>query len=222
MKKIVEVKTERIYPVDNGFIYAAVKKDSSKIKFFRYDMRLEISVPIRQSVYMEKKFANNPLVTVYEFSDYLNCDCAAFSSGNTAVLFHDGDIGWFGADGQLLKTGQLLHKGAPGRCILPDGADAFWSVIPDEGAVIQYSVTNGRMIIRIGGGEKSPFEHPSNVSKYDDSLYVCDDKNAKIQRVNLSDYRVSIHRQFDEPVYQYLRIGNSEIVCLESGIYILR
>lgn len=222
MKKLIEVKTERIYPIDNGFIYADTKGDGSKIKFFRYDMRLEIPVPIRQSVFIEKKFGNNPPAAVYEFSDCLNCDCAAFSTGNTAVLFHDGDIGWFGADGQLLKTGRLLHKGAPGRCILPDGSDTFWSVIPDEGAVIQYSVTNGRMIIRIGGGEKSPFEHPSHVAKYGDSLFISDDKNGKVQRVNLTDYRVSVYRQFDEPVHQYLRAGNSEIVCLESGIYILR
>lgn len=222
MKKLVEIKAERIYPIDNGFIYADVKNNGSKIKFFRYDMKLELSVPIKQSVYIKKKFGDDPPSAVYEFNDYLNCDCAVFSNGNTAVLFHDGDIGWFSKDGKLLKTGQFLYKDSPCRCILPDGNDAFWSVIPDEGAILKYSVPNDRMIIRIGGGEKTPFKHPSHISKYNDNLFICDDKSRKIHRVNLSDYRISDYRRFDEPIYQYIRIGNSEIVCLESGIYLLR
>lgn len=220
MKKLINVKTYQIFPDENGFLYAAKEKSDEPPIFKRYDLRYLKSSPIKRSTYLQKKFGRESEAFADCFTDCLSCDVGVFSGGKTAVLFPDGDIGWFGGDDRLLKEGKLQYKNSPGRCILPDGNDAFWSVIPRENLILKVSTVTERMIIRVGGGENSPFTHPTHIYKYDASLYICDEKGA-IKRVSLSDFRVSDYCRFDEPVYQYLRIGNSEIVCLESGVYLL-
>lgn len=224
MKKLTDLKTKRIIPDGSGFLYAVEQKIGGELrtKHYRYDMRLGISASVKKTDYVKKKYVNPNLSAVYESNDYPNCEAAVFENGNAALLFSDGDIGWFNSDGKLLKTGRFLYDGAPGSSILPDGNDAFWSVIADRGVIIKYSVTNGKMVIRVGGGNNTPFKHPVHIAKYDNNLFISDDKEKKIQRVNLNDFRVSDYIMCGEPVYQYLRIGGSELALLESGVYLIR
>lgn len=220
MKKLLSVKTYQIFPDENGFLYAEKEINGEPPIFKRYDLKYMKSSPIKRSVYLQKKFGRKSEAFANCFTDCLSCDSCSFSGGKTAVLFPDGDIGWFDGDGHLLKEGKLQYKGSPAQCIFPDGNDAFWSVIPQENTILKISTVTERMIIRVGGGENSPFNHPSHIYKYDANLFVCD-KEGFVKRVSLSDFRVSNYYRFDEPVYQYLRIGNSEVVCLESGVYLL-
>lgn len=224
MKKILDINAERIFPATEGFIYALNTKSGSKnsaLKFFTYNFKREASAASEQSVYIEKKFGGNPLASVYEISHSVNCDAASLADGKAILLFYDGDIGIFSPDGKLIESGKFLYNGSPARCVLPDGND-FWSVVPEKGVILKISASTGKMIIRIGGGNNSPFKYPSHISKYDENLFICDEKCKKIQRVNLKDYRVSDYMSFTEPVRQYLRVGNRELALLESGVYLIK
>lgn len=220
MKKLLSVKTYQIFPDENGFLYAAQEVNGEPPIFKRYDLKYLKSSPIKRNIYLQKKFGRKSESFANCFTDCLNCDVGVFSCGKTAVLFPDGDIGWFGGDDRLLNEGKLQYKNSPGRCILPDGNDAFWCVIPRENTILKISAVTERMIIRVGGGENSPFIRPTHIYKYDANLFVCDEEGF-IKRVSLSDFRVSNYYRFDQPVYQYLRIGKSEVVRLESGVYLL-
>ena len=45
--------------------------------------------------------------------------------------------------------------------------------------------------------------------------------SAAILEIDLTTFEAFDYAEFEEPVYQYIRVDNTEIVHLESGIYTL-
>ena len=74
--------------------------------------------------------------------------------------------------------------------------------------------------LRIGGKE-SPFDGPCDLFDEDGNLVVCSKNSAKIQTLNLNDYEVGDMESFEEPLLQYVKVGNYKFVVLESGLYVL-
>ena len=55
----------------------------------------------------------------------------------------------------------------------------------------------------------------------DDKLVICSKNSAKIQTLNLKCYEVGDIASFNEPLLQYVKVGNYKFVALESGLYVL-
>ena len=87
--------------------------------------------------------------------------------------------------------------------------------------IVKYSLLQNRVVMRIGGEGASTFINPVSVETYDGCLYVCCKNARKIRRVRLSDFTVEEYKEFDEPVFKYLRVGKHEFAVLESGVYML-
>ncbi len=87
--------------------------------------------------------------------------------------------------------------------------------------IVKYSLLQNRVVMRIGGDTSATFLNPVSVEEYDGFLFVCCKDARKIRRVRLSDYTVDEYKEFDEPVFKYLRVGSCEFVVLESGVYML-
>ena len=57
--------------------------------------------------------------------------------------------------------------------------------------------------------------------KNNKTLYICNHQSCKIRTIDLKNYTVSDYKEFEEPIYKYLRTNDREIVELESGVYML-
>ncbi|MBP5273153.1 MAG: hypothetical protein ILO43_09355, partial [Clostridia bacterium] len=92
---------------------------------------------------------------------------------------------------------------------------------PDQNAIVRYSTKLERVDFRIGGVDTLAFGRPMSVSRYGDDLFVCCKTSNNIKKISLKNYTSEDYKKFEEGVLRYLRIGDSEIVVLNSGIYLL-
>ena len=68
--------------------------------------------------------------------------------------------------------------------------------------------------------EELVYQNQSLVSE-DGKLVICSKNSAKIQTLNLKSYEVVDMESFNEPLLQFVKVGNYKFVALESGLYVL-
>ena len=73
--------------------------------------------------------------------------------------------------------------------------------------------------MRIGSETSPTFNEPVSVSLYDNQVFVCNAGSKKIRTVSLDNYLANDYKQFEEPVYKYIRSAGKEFVVLSSGVY---
>ena len=113
-----------------------------------------------------------------------------------------------------------MYHGHPVQGVASDG-NQIWCAVPEQNAIISYSIAHKTFYMRIGGETSTAFDCPVSVSKYENELFVCNMGSCKIRTVDLKNFSVHDFRTFDEPVLRYIRTCGKEIVHLDSGIYIL-
>ena len=128
--------------------------------------------------------------------------------------------GIFDKDGNSKWSGDLFYHDSPVQGVAADGP-LIWCTVPEQNAIINYSVTHKKFSLRIGGDSSTAFDNPYSLSIYGNELFVCNAGSCKIRTINLKDFSVNDFRLFDEPIYRYLRVCGREIAVLESGVYIL-
>ena len=76
--------------------------------------------------------------------------------------------------------------------------------------------------LRIGGSEEgAAFSYPLGLWIEGEDMLVCNAGSNSITEVNLTSFSAYDYAGFEEPVRQYLRVGETEIVMLDSGVYTL-
>ena len=118
-----------------------------------------------------------------------------------------------------MERGFIYHD-SPVQGVAADGP-LIWCTVPEQNAIINYSVTHKKFSLRIGGDSSTAFDNPYSLSIYGNELFICNAGSCKIRTINLKDFSVNDFRLFDEPIYRYLRVCGREIAVLESGVYIL-
>lgn len=98
---------------------------------------------------------------------------------------------------------------------------SLWCVVPERNAIINYSIDEARVLLRIGGGAQSAFSYPTSITLLGGSIFVCNRDSHKIRtvQINNSTYAINDYRTFSEPVYKYFRVGGREYALLDSGVY---
>ena len=199
MKKIVDFEICDIVPYSNGIIFAKkemLDDNRCKVTFYGYDIKRAKPIPVTKSVYQLNKFGNN-------IGDYISCDTAVMRNKDIAVVYPSGETGIFDKNGNSKCSGDLFYHDSPVQGVAADGP-LIWCTVPEQNAIINYSVTHKKFSLRIGGDSSTAFDNP-----------------CKIRTINLKDFSVNDFRLFDEPIYRYLRVCGREIAVLESGVYIL-
>ena len=120
----------------------------------------------------------------------------------------------------IVWSGKLTHKGNPMTAAAVDG-NSLWCSYKDSGIVIRYNLRTMRDELRLGGGRNPVITGPKGLYIQDGCMRVCDVDNCKIFEIDLSSYSMSVYREFDEPVHQYIKIRAYEFALLDSGIYML-
>ena len=71
------------------------------------------------------------------------------------------------------------------------------------------------------GGNKSPFDKPRSLFIDGDKVMVSNQNSKKLIEINLNTYTVFEYQEFEEALYQYVRVGDNRFVVLESGLYLI-
>lgn len=226
MQQILDTDIVDITPFDGGFVYTDkedLEDGACKISFYEYDCETGISAPIRKSEYIARKFGPCGGRIADELGgagEFIFSDPTKFFNGLVVTLDGEGRFSVFSPEGTLLKQSELTYQGAP-MCSPVAYEKTLWCVVPERNAIINYSIEEGRVLLRIGGGVQNAFDHPTSISLINGKIYVCNSGSGKIRTVQVenSTYAVADYRIFDEPVHKYFRIGSKEYALLDSGVY---
>ena len=221
MKRILNVNIIDIVPFSAGLIFVKSEKTSdgtNKASFFSYDALTGEITTVTKSVYLLNKFGMAYESISAKLGDFITCDTVKLPNHHTIVIYPTGEMGHFDEKGKILKTGDLYYNNAPARDVAFDG-NSIWSVVPQRNAVIRYSVSAQKIIMRIGGDDNTAFNMPISVSYYTDGLFICNKASCEIRKIDIDTLNVTDYLEFSEPVNKYFRFRDIEIVVLDSGIY---
>lgn len=223
MIKIVSLDIVDLISFPSGVLFVLkenLENNSVKVSFFSFDIATKSIATVTKNAYLLTKFGPSYAPIAKQLGDYVSCDTAKLWNGQTFIIYSTGEIGIFDEKGQLIHTGDLIYNGCPARDVTTDN-NFIWSVVPSGNLIVKYSLLQNRVVMRIGGDNSTTFSNPIAIEEYDGYLYVCNQDSRMIKRVKLSDFSVDEYKEFDEPVYKYLRVGTNEFVVLESGVYML-
>ena len=71
------------------------------------------------------------------------------------------------------------------------------------------------------GGNKSPFSRPEGLFVEGDGVMVSNAGSSKLIEVDLNSYSVFEYEEFEEPVHQYVKVGENRFAVLDSGLYLI-
>ncbi len=223
MKKIFSFEVFDIIPCPDGIILSQKELfngTSYKVSFLQYSVTTGKFLPVTKDFYQLNKFGENYTAICDEIGDYVTCEATVFKNRNVAVVYPSGETGIFDKHGKPVWTGDLIYRDCPINGAVADGV-YFWTTVPLQNSIINYSVPHKKFSMRIGSENSPTFSEPVSLSIYRKELFVCNAGSNKIRKVNLGNYLVSDYKQFDEPVYRYIRSSLKEFVVLSSGVYVL-
>ena len=223
MIKVVSLDILDLIGFQSGILFVlreTQNNDSVKVSFYSFDIDTKSIATVTKNAYLLTKFGSAYAPIAKQLGDYVSCDAARLWNGHTFIIYSTGEAGIFDEHGNLIRTSDLLYKDSPARDVAVDN-NYIWSVVPDQNLIIKYSILQNRVIMRIGGDGSDTFAHPVSVCEYDGYLYVCNKDSNKINRIDLKNFHVEDYKEFDEAVYNYVRVNNSEFVILDSGVYLL-
>lgn len=221
MIKILSADILDILPIEVGFIIATretLPTGEATVATFVYDQEGARILPIKIGTYLECKFGAHYKNIAAILGDYITCASAVLKSGGAVALYPTGEMTFFDTDGTVAWSGELIYQDSPTKDIALDDT-CFWSTVPEKNAIIRYSPVEKRVLLRIGGGSSTAFSEPVSITKIDNKLYICNKGNNKIRTIRLEDYAVKDYAVFNEPVYNFFKVGDKEYALLDSGIY---
>ena len=222
MKRIFGPEALHLLPMPGGFIMATQQNaydDKVVVAYKMVNFESGSMNPVTRNVYLLTKFGNNFKACEKQLRDYLNCKTAMLDEGRLFAVYPDGTAKILDKDARVEWQGALKYRDyGPADAVVH--GHTLWASFPENNALIRFNLRTMREELRIGGGSGSAFSAPEGLWVADgDNMLVCNPGNQKILEVNLKSYTVYDYAEFEEPVRQYIKIGGSEIVLLDSGVY---
>lgn len=226
LQRILNADIVDITTIDGGFIYAEKKmleNGSCRVSFYSYDCETSISTPITRGEYVSCKFGQNGSRIADELGqkgEFIFAQPTRFFNNCTVTLDRAGTFSLFTPEGSCVRRYEFTYQGAP-VCNPVAYEKSLWCVVPERDAIINYSIDEARVLLRIGGGAQSAFSYPTSITLLGGSIFVCNRDSHKIRtvQINNSTYAINDYRTFNEPVYKYFRVGSREYALLDSGVY---
>lgn len=223
MIKVVSLDILDLIGFQSGILFVLRENqntESVKVSFYSFDIETKSIATVTKNAYLLTKFGSAYAPIAKQLGDYVSCDAAKLWNGHTFVIYSTGETGTFDEHGNLIKTADLTYRNAPARDVAVDN-NYIWSVVPEHNLIIKYSLLQNRVIMRIGGDDSSTFNYPVSISEHNGYLYVCNKNSRKINRIDLRTFLVEDYKEFDEEIYNYVRVADNEFVILGSGVYLL-
>ena len=223
MENVFSGEILNITPFKKGFVFAskATEEDGAvTVHFHGYDAVNHVFTRIKRSVFLKVKFGYEYEDIAKQLGDYVSCDVGVLNDNKIMAIFPNGEYSLFNSDGTLNVSSLLTYHGSPVCDIAVDGA-YIWCCVPNENAIIKYSPREGRILMRVGGGETTSFERPCALTMLGNSLYICNQASRKVRTLNIQTNGVRDYRVFNEKVFKYINVDGREFVWLQSGLYAL-
>lgn len=223
MQKLFNADLLDIFPVENGFVYACKEKladGGEAAVFYNYNQDEDLFEKISVLSYIKIKFGENGAEIARSLGDFVTCSVVSLSAGTCAASYADGTLKMFGTMGEIISVAKVEYMDNPACSPTVNGAD-IWFAVPDSNAVINYSAKHNRIEFRIGSPKERAFCHPTDISVYDNKLFICNANSYKINTIGLDNYNMTDYYVFNEPVYKYFRVGDVEYAVMQTGIYSL-
>ena len=223
MENIFSGEILNITAFKKGFVFAskAVNEEGKIVaQFYGYDAVNDTFTRIKKSVFLKIKFGYEYEEIAKQLGDYVSCDVGFLADGKIMAIYPSGEYNIFNTDGSVNVSSQLTYKGN-GVCDIAVDGQYIWCAVPQENAVIKYSPREGRILLRVGGGDSTAFEKPCAVTLIGSTLHICNQQSRKIRSLNTQTNSVRDYRVFTEKVYKYINVLGKEFVWLQSGLYVL-
>ena len=223
MKKIFQGEVYEVLPVTNGIIFSYCKDVVDEKVAVAYKMISFTNgsfTDITRNVYLITKVGNNYKTLAKLCENYITEKAILLPGGKVFLMSTaDGSARFSDFNGTIIWEGDFTYRGLkPSDLLLYN--NALWVSYPDCNALIRYSLNTMHEDLRIGGNN-SPFDKPKDLFLEGENAMIVNTGSNKLIRLNLKNYDVFEYETFDEPLYQYVSVGDKRFVVLESGLYLI-
>lgn len=222
MKQIFSGEVYEILPLSNGIIFSYCKEvvdDNVIVAYKMISFDNGRFTDVAKNIYMLSKFGNNYKAVSAFSQNYITVKSLVLPNGKVFLLEPDGSAALLDNDATPVWTGSLSYRSsAPSDIVLYN--DALWAAYPDCNVLLRYNISTMREELRIGGNN-SPFSKPRALFVDGDKVMVSNQESKKLIEINLNTYTVFEYQEFEEPLYQYVKVGDNRFALLESGLYLI-
>ena len=222
MKPLFEGEVYEILPLSNGIMFSYCKEIIDGRIIVSYKM---VSFDdghindITKNVFLGEKFGINYQEVIKQCEHYITDKAIQLPSGKTLIHSKNGVIKLIDTDAQVSWEGKLTYRDFNASDIVIY-KNSLWACFKDCDILLRYNLNTMREELRIGGN-KSPFKQPRRMFLENENVYVSNIGSKKVNRVNLESYTVNDEIEFEEEVFQYLKVDIYRFVILKSGLYMI-
>lgn len=175
---------------------------------------------VSSNVYLLAKFGAGHKAAQMQVKNHLTCISCILKS-EMLIIEDDTSAKLINEDGIASWVGIIKYKDEPACDAVFDGKN-IWVSFQKNNALIRLDGESMREQLRIGGKSgDSRFSGPCGLFFENGELYVTNSGSNQIWKINTDTYSAEQYMEFNEPVYDYVKINSSEIVLLESGLYLV-
>ena len=223
MKTVFEGEVVDVLPINKGIIIVYVHDITDNAMHISFKMvsfeNGKVTV-IPKSVYELSKFGTNYQTISMQAKNYIMSKAILLPNGKYLIVDTDGTTKIVDSEGHTQWTGELKYKGGAPSGIAVSGR-TIWACYKESRALVRVNITTMREELRIGGGNASPFDDPTDLFINGEKIYVCNSGTNAVLRVDLNTYAVEEYCKFDSPPKQFLTVDEYQFVVLKSGVYML-
>lgn len=225
MQQILNGDVLHMIPIPNGVVAAVLNEVTGNGKM-AVEYRL-ISLEngevqrVSSSIYSLSKFGPGHKNIELQLDDHLNCRCCTVADGGQFIIEFGGICKLLDAEGYSKWKGPVAFNGES-PCDAAFDGKFLWLCYPEQNTVVRYRPDGMVQNLRIGGkSATNSFRGPCGLYFNGGLLFVCNNNANSVWQINTCTFGSSELYEFGEPVFQYAKVLEKEVVRLESGLYIL-
>jgi hypothetical protein len=223
MKQIFSGEVFEVMPLSNGIIFSYCKEivegEGVMVAYKMISFDNGKITDVAKNIYLITKFGSNYKSVSAVCENYIEVKSLLLPGGKILLLGTDGQASLLDGDATPIWSGELKYRGNPVTDIVMC-KNSLWASCAESNVLLRYNIATMREELRIGGN-KSPFNKPSSLFAEEETLIVTNGASSKLTEVNVNTYGVSELETFEEPVKQYIRVGEFRFVVLNSGLYVI-
>ena len=223
LQKLFNADLLDIFPIEWGFIYSCketLPDGNEAVSFYCYNQEIDIFERIPVLTYIKYKFGERAPEIAKALGDFVTCNVVNITANTKEAAYSDGTLKVIGSNAEILSEHKVEYLDNAACSPAVNGMD-LWFTVPDSNAIINYSIKHSRIEFRIGSPKDKTFCHPTDISVYDNKLFICNAYSYKIRTIGLDNYNVTDYYVFNEPVTKYFRVKSTEYAVMQSGVYSL-
>ena len=223
MQQIFDDKAVQIVGAPGGVIMVIAEQcfdDQAIVSYKYYDFATGQLSKVAREVYLRGKFGENYEMFAPNLHDFVNQHTAYLPDGRCLFVYPTGEAAAYDEQAMRVWSGTLKYKEF-GPCDVVCIGRSVWVSFPDGDTILRYNARTLREELRIGSKKDNAFSRPCGLYADGGKLIVCNSASNCIELVDTDTYTVERYASFNEPVYQYVKSGEHQVVRLASGVYLM-